>query len=69
MDLLPNYTFYKDNIPHRVIAHRRCDKFNNVQFMKNWEKYAVSFDAGLYPWLDWLQITVVYCINHSNESN
>ena len=30
-----------------IFAYRRCDNHDNVQFMKSWEKYATSFDAGL----------------------
>ena len=35
-----------DNIPHWVIVYR-CTKPDSVQFMRNWEKYATSFEAGL----------------------
>ena len=51
MDLLPNHTFFlhkSDNTVHWDLpALRRCDKPDNVQFMKSWEKYVASFDAGL----------------------
>ena len=33
-------------ILHWVIAYRRCDKHDNVQFTNSWEKYAASFEAG-----------------------
>ena len=29
-----------------MIAYKRCDKPDRVQFMKSWEKYATSFEAG-----------------------
>ena len=49
MDLLSNYTFYTNLtlLSIGVFAYRRFDKHDNVQFMRNWEKYAASFDAGL----------------------
>ena len=49
MDLLPNYTFYTNLtfFVHWTFAYRRCDNRDNVQFMKSWENYATSFDAGL----------------------
>ena len=41
-----------DNIPHWVIVYR-CTKPDSVQFMRNWEKYATSFEAGFKaePWV------------------
>ena len=49
MDLPPNYTFYTNltYLVHCIFAYRRCDKPDNVQFMKSWENYATLFDAGL----------------------
>ena len=49
MDLFPNYTFYTNLtiLFIWVFAYRRCDKPDNVQLMKSWEKYAKWFDAGL----------------------
>ena len=38
-----------DNTAHWVIAYRRCDKPENFQVMKSWEKYEASFGAGLTP--------------------
>ena len=39
------HKFY--NILYWVIAYRRCDKPDSVQFMKSWEKHETSFEAGL----------------------
>ena len=36
-----------ENIVHWVFSRRRCNKPDNFQFMKSWESYATSFDAGL----------------------
>ena len=49
IELLPNYTFYTNltTLSIGYLAYRRCDKPDDVQFMKSWEKYAESFDAGL----------------------
>ena len=42
------YILYKSvNIVHWVSAYRRCDKPDDVQFMKSSENYVTSFDAGL----------------------
>ena len=49
MDLLPNYTFYT-NLSILFIwvsAYRRCDKPDDVQFMKSSQNYATLFDASL----------------------
>ena len=35
-----------DNTAQWVFAYTRCDKPDNVQFTKSWEKYVASFDAG-----------------------
>ena len=48
-----------DNIVHWVFAYRRCDKPDNVQFMKSWKKYAALFDAGLTAL--WGQRTLGLC--------
>ena len=36
-----------DNTVDWIFAYRRCEKPDNVQFMKSWEKYVVSFASGL----------------------
>ena len=42
-----NILHKSDNTVHWVFACRRCDRPDNVQFEKSWEKYVTSFDAGL----------------------
>ena len=45
-----------DNILVWAIAYTRYDRPDNVQFMKSWERYAVSFDAGLTSFEIWVGI-------------
>ena len=62
MDLLPNYTFYT-NLAFFVLyifAYRRCDKHDDVQFMKSWENYATSFEAGLTLIPAWISNYINY---------
>ena len=59
MDLLSNNTFYTNLtiFSIRRLPIRRCDKIDSVQFMKSWENYATSFDAGLRPLVCMLYIS------------
>ena len=42
------HIWHKSENPfHWEIAYRRCHKPDSLQFMKSWENYATSFDAGL----------------------